>query len=498
MELHFITERVAFLESICVRESSREDTFEFTLPDLMPDMSAVLTAAGTALLRSKDPSPGCCEITGTAELSMTYRTAGEDTVFSGEASYPLIYRMENAKVDRDCLVIARLRILSVEARMVSSRKLLFKVTSACWAECSRERELLIPTAPEGEDYETACCTRNVNLTCLLDERPIELSNSFLLEGPPAAELLSWQTTVGECEASVSGGECTIRGTLQLAVLYRPRNEDLPLLITRSEPFSQTVERFDGDEPRECRAVAAVTSAYVTCEPGLAGDGKSIGYDIGLVLQYTVSCKKEITWLHDLYSTGNTLSCSPQILALPCAQEGECQSRTASAEIELQNVRRILDCTAGGVAAPVREPGGCSRATIWTTLTYQQEDGCICTKTVSFSDDSEPFASAGAVQASTGECVVTPVPQGCQVQLPVGLTVFSAGELKIETVSDAQISDAPAVPEEPLLWVRRYEDGDSLWAIGKAHRVAVSAIREASGLEAEEEPAPGTLLILPKF
>ncbi len=94
--------------------------------------------------------------------------------------------------------------------------------------------------------------------------------------------------------------------------------------------------------------------------------------------------------------------------------------------------------------------------------------------------------------------MTPVPQGCQVQLPVGLTVFSAGELKIETVSDAQISDAPAVPEEPLLWVRRYEDGDSLWAIGKAHRVAVSAIREASGLEAEEEPAPGTLLILPKF
>ena len=73
MELQFITDRVACLESVFVREMSREDTFEFTLPDLMPDMSAVLTAAGTALLRSKDPVPGCCEIAGTVENSVIFR-----------------------------------------------------------------------------------------------------------------------------------------------------------------------------------------------------------------------------------------------------------------------------------------------------------------------------------------------------------------------------------------------------------------------------------------
>ena len=131
MELQLITDRIAFLEPVFIREMSREDTFEFTLPELMPDLSDVLTAAGTALLRSKDPVPGCCEIAGSTELSVTYRAAGDGATFGAEASYPIVYRIENGKIDRDCLVMGRLRILSVEARTVSSRKLLLKVTSAC-------------------------------------------------------------------------------------------------------------------------------------------------------------------------------------------------------------------------------------------------------------------------------------------------------------------------------------------------------------------------------
>lgn len=499
MDILFRTKKTSYLENICSAESGREDSFESTLSELMPEISEVLTAEGTALLRSKNPELGAVTVGGTLELSMTYSTREGDTL-SQELSVPLNYRMEEQRIDPSCLVIGELRVLSVEARVIGARKVVYKVQSSCKIRCFREEELILPSEPEQEGYEVSQMRIEAPLIRLAEERTFDLSNSFSLEGPAASEVLSWSMRLRDCAPVWKDGRLTVNGKLCLSVIYRPRESDQPVYIGKEEAFTQIVDGVGEAISEGSEISVALTSAYVTCEPGISNDGKSIGYDVSAVLQYSVSELTEFKYVKDLYRIGAEVETRKDSALLPFTGREEKISETAETSVAVDGVARWLDCF-GEVSplSPTRERDGRYRGTAFVALLYQDDKGLIRGKTVTTPVESKPFTnSPQSVWGFAGECSVKPVSNGCELRVPVDFRGMRTEPERLDYVISAVEETKIEPADRPALWLRRFCDGDVLWEIGKEYGVRVSDICEASDFSADGEPAPGTLLLIPNF
>lgn len=499
MDISFQTKKTGYLENVCSTEISREDSFESTLSELMPEISEVLTAGGTALLRSKNPEMGAVSVGGTLELSMTYKSQEDDTL-SQELSVPLNYRIEEQRIDPSCLVVGTLRVLSVEVRVIGARKVIYKVLSSCKIRCYREEELILPSEPEQEGFEVSQVRLEAPLIRLVEERTFDLSDHFSLEGPAASEILSWSMRLQDCSPMWNGGRLTVNGKLCLSVIYRPRESDQPVYVGREETFTQTVDGVGEVISEGSDISVALTSAYVTCEPGISNDGKSIGYDVSAVLQYSASELTEILYVKDLYRIGAEVETRKDSALLPFIGMGESISEVAEAPVAVDGVSRWLNCS-GEVSplSPSRERDGRYRGTAYVQLLYQDDKGFIRGKNVMTPVESEPFAvSPQSVSGLAGECAVKPVSNGCELRIPVDFHGMHTEPERLDYVISATEEPKTEVADRPALWLRRFREEDDLWEIGKEYGVRVNDIREASDLSPMGDPAPGTLLLIPNF
>ena len=81
--------------------------------------------------------------------------------------------------------------------------------------------------------------------------------------------------------------------------------------------------------------------------------------------------------------------------------------------------------------------------------------------------------------------------------PVRAAIRKNTEFRPESLYRAALSDAPAEGTSSAAILLRTLPGDTVWSLGKRKKLPCSAIRSVNGLGEDEEPTPGTLLLLAK-
>lgn len=491
MEISFDSESLRYFERLYSASFTHEETTEMIVPDALPDVGGVLMVEGTALLRGKEADPDSLTVTGVCDLSILYlpEEGGELRRLSMEAPFSAVTPCPGlTELGR---AVVGLRFMSGEARLLNSRKLLVRTEVCITAGIWLPRQLKWNRECQAENG-VEILTREYSLMPVTDVTEKTFSAGEVLEPPGGRlapeEILSARVSLRTEEINPVGSKLILRGIARVSVFYlasRGETGEAELQL----PWSLILELEEEGAEQRVEVTIALTGFRV--EPAEEG---GFLVELGAVAQAAVRSRISIQCVADAYGIEQELD--TRVEAVRMETGGEVLETGDSIRLQLEaprSVGRVVRVCVG-MGKPRLEDGE-YRAGIqakalclgegggWTALSGRGDTIC-------------PRESSEAMTEEIGEAYGTVNGRGVEVRIPVNYSCprWETGEVRMLT--GAETTQEPEPPErQPAISVILTRDGDSVWSLGKANRVSCAGLRQVNGLEAEEEPAKGSLILV---
>ena len=131
MELVFQNKTSAFLQQILHETRSQEQTAELIVPDSFPDAARIVSSCAEAILRGKECRQGSVTVSGAIRAGVLYMPDDESAPRALNAYVPFSLRIDHPAATEQMQSLLDLRVRSVDARMIHSRKVLLRVNLGC-------------------------------------------------------------------------------------------------------------------------------------------------------------------------------------------------------------------------------------------------------------------------------------------------------------------------------------------------------------------------------
>ena len=152
MELEFETRTTDYLRQSIEGVCRQEQTLEVIVPDASPDAARVVYCGAQAVVRSRECRSGAIELTGGIQAGAVYLTEADGAPRALTAWLPFTLRLEHPAAKDDTQILMDCRVLAADARLVNSRKILFRAEVGAqimgFAADRIELPLLKQTPPE--------------------------------------------------------------------------------------------------------------------------------------------------------------------------------------------------------------------------------------------------------------------------------------------------------------------------------------------------------------
>ena len=269
----------------------------------------------------------------------------------------------------------------------------------------------------------------------------------------------------------------------------------------SLPFSQVMEIPQGGEDGDCLVRVELTE--LQCDPD-PGDGKNLEVVVELLAQAQVRCRRPVTLLQDVYSTGWEMEVDSGLQTL---------CRLGEQSIRTQTVRELLETgeMVRGVAASRLSLGQVTQsreggqlllsAEGWLTILYLDEEEQVrCLRKmlpVTCRLDCPEEYRCICTCSSPGEVFAAPAAGGVEVRFSLDFHCLTMTRRSVAAVEQARLGEARVSGEgtRPSVVLRLPVPGEGLWEIAKAYGTTMEQIRQANELEGEELPL-GKMLLIP--
>ncbi len=488
MEIKFMEEPCRYQRTLLDQISQREQTQELRLGDSYPDIGKVLGCWGQVCLRGKDQRSGSVGINGGVTAKVLYRPeeGGENQVL--EAWIPFQQKWDYPDSGRDGFLWVCPRLHSLDARMVSARKLMLRATVSTWARAleKEQEQIPVPQIPE-EDLQLLTVDYPMELIQEAGERLVQIDEEIELPDQDAKILrLSMEPVI--TEQKIIGSRLVFRGNGNLQILYMVGDEiktfDLEL------PFSQYADLdMDVSPAANAEITPVVTELELDTE-----DGK-LHLKAELAAQYLLTDRAILALAQDAYSCRREVTPQMKEITLPAILEKRQQMLTATCDFQgdvakVADVKCLFD-------HPNRQGDG-MMITGTFQLLYKDGDGMLQSASASF----EVFQELPAEERARmdGRIIVSEQPkvsatgEGVKLSQSFLLETAVTGTQELPVVAGLELGERKEPdPNRPSIILRRCGD-TPLWDIAKGCGSTVDAIREANHFETE--PAHDQMLLIP--
>ena len=233
MELEFETRTTDYLRQSIEGVCRQEQTLEVIVPDASPDAARVVYCGAQAVVRSRECRSGAIELTGGIQAGAVYLTEADGAPRTLTAWLPFTLRLEHPAAKDDTQILMDCRVLAADARLVNSRKILFRAEVGAqimgFAADRIELPLLKQTPPE------------LQLRCRNYPLPLPAETADIYEMFTAAMLRP----------------------------LPPRRQKFLAVMCLADEFTGEMARFITKEPDTAEILSDLTAknAFVTCLPG---------------------------------------------------------------------------------------------------------------------------------------------------------------------------------------------------------------------------------------
>ncbi len=479
----------AFLRQDLRSVQNQEETLELRLPEGMPDIGKVLCAWGQVVVRSKQWRSDSIQMTGGVSAWVLYAPEEGGEPQSVACWLPLQAKWSLPETKREGTIRICPMLRSVDARLLSARKMMVRASVGILAEALEPWEAAVFQPPEiQEDVQLLEKTYPVTLPKEAGEKLFLMDEELSLPEMPS-KLLAWDLRPMVLEQTVIGSRGVFKGECRLHLVYMDGNGKVKS-ETICLPFAQFAE-LDADYDKE--ATVSSMLAVSNLEPELAED--RLHLKAGILCQYVVYDCKMLNVCEDAYSPYRRVEPIRQEEMLPALLD----RRNLSADI-----RQSVD--SGGLQ---------SVDTVFypeCPMEYREGEEIVIELPGTFQllgyDDQGQLQ---AVLENTVHRIQVPAGEGCgvwveacclqgvqamagEVNAQVELELMTSSQQPISMVTGLEIGELMEPDSQrPALVLRKAEDL-SLWELAKKCGSTVDAIRRANQLTAE--PAPDRMLLIP--
>ncbi len=480
----------AFLQQDLRSVQNQEQTLELRLPEEMPDIGRVLCAWGQVMLRSKQWRSDSIQVSGGVRAWVLYAPEDGSSPRSVECWLPMQAKWMLPETRREGTIRACGMLRSIDARLLSARKLMVRAGAGLLAEALEPAEGAVFQPPEmPEDVFLLEKTYPMTLPTEAGEKLFLMDEELTLP-EPAQTLLSWELTPVLTEQTVIGSRAVFKGEGKLHLVYM--TEDGRLRSTSIQlPFAQFTE-LDADYDKE--ATVSAMLALSSLEPELSGERVHI--KAGVICQYVVYDCRMLQVCEDAYSPFRAIQLQTQEEHFPALLDRRSQTLDLQQSLQ-EDMTQVIDAVfypehpieyREGEEMVVELPG------TFQVLGYDGE-GALCCLTETTTQRLTLPAGAGCMLcAERCEVLDTAVSDPRQVTAQVQLELLASAKQPVTMVCGVEIgADVQPDPMRPTMILRRCEDA-SLWELAKGCGSTVEAIRKANHLTAD--PVPGQMLLIP--
>ena len=488
MDIRFKGASMQYYERTLHTAVSQEDTAEMIVPDALPDVSDLLLTDGHSLIRGKDVHRSGISVSGLSELNVLYRAEDGglgrlpvDIPFETEISFNV--------PDDAARIVASVRLISAEGRILNSRKLLLRaevcVTVSLWMPATLR--WATEASAEGCSVEVKTERSILQPVCAVEEKTFTAEDTQALPaGRPRAEALLY--TRGALlleEAEQVGGKLVARGTAAVSAVYRTSVDEAAMAEFRL-PWSAFLDLPEGGEKLSWEAVTALTG----CAGELTEEG-SFAFTVGGVVQAAIRCEREICAVADAYGVDCVFTPRCEAAEMDGEAVSEVKTETVSFRMEELRKARSLVCLTVDCGRPRQEKENLRLPVNAKALCVMEDGslGLLCGK-------GEALCQASGVpEIECGEAYAAVSGGGVEVRLPVSFRLTKCRRLRLSFLTEGEAAPRPEGACGPNVVLLRASEGDSVWSLGTKKGVSCAAIRSYNQLGEGEEPTPGTLLLL---
>ena len=140
MELTFQTLPMRYLGNPIHSSQSQEQTAEVIVPDSCPDVSRIVYASASVIVRGKECRTGGVLVSGGIRASALCVPEDDSGARTLESYIPFSLRIEHPSVTEQTQAVVSAFVRQIDARLINSRKILFRADLCCTADGYREEE----------------------------------------------------------------------------------------------------------------------------------------------------------------------------------------------------------------------------------------------------------------------------------------------------------------------------------------------------------------------
>lgn len=495
MDLEFEQRGISCLRRVLYRSQTQEQTQEIRLSETMHDAGQILACWGQVVLRSKEWRSDMIACNGGIMVWVLYapEDGSEPRTLESWLPVQMKWELEERGGDGDIRVQCLLR--SVDARIVSARKILVRCSVGAVAEAWRQETVQVSVPGQlPEDVQLLTHRYPVRIPKLAGERTFQMEETLNLPGsiPQADSLIAYTMELKPTENRILSGRLVFHGVGQLHLVYR--TEEGKIASWNGEvPISQYAEL---EREMSLDAQGDVRMAVTALELDLDPEGQ-LHLKCGALAQYLVSDREILELVQDAYSTQRELTPQVQMLELPVILEQK-QVVVPVHQTLRQTASQIADTVylpdlpqvRRGEEIQVEMPG------VFQVLWYG-EDGMLQGGTARTEEShSLPAGEDSRLEAAVqpGSPATAATGSGIEMKGEFQLSLCTTSDSGMRMITGVSLGEAWQDGENRPSLILRRAGKAGLWNIARESRSTVDRIKKANGLESE--PSEDRILLIP--
>lgn len=461
--------------------AGRELSEETVVPDTLPDVGMVLDAQGMLCVRGKEAAENTVTISASVSVSVLYAPSEGGSVRSVSLEIPAELRIDAPGAGEDCRVCASVRLVSVEARAVNSRKLSVRAEIHAEAAVYDRQSYCLASGIEGDGAHIRKETASVMAAEDVREKTFVVTDEYAAPASLSGgvKIIAQRVEAVAEDVKYAAGKVIVRGRALSELTFSDDNGLIRMGRFTSE-FSQIMEV-------DCAASEAVPSARLMLT-GAYYDLPEYGEGAGRIqaeLHFAVQCvcmaERKTEYIADVYSNRTVLEpLSEEYSAILEARPVSMRQTVAGrAEPEAEGELVILNASVGAVSVE----DGAVRTGVVIRMASVSADGVWTPSKCRLSAEFTPFEpSDGAVLTDVSVYAADVYAAGSDVRAVLQMDAVLTKQGTIRSVAGLREDDEAfaRLPKKPSVTLVRVQPGTPLFELARRCGSSVEAIAEANG------------------
>lgn len=515
--MELVKEKIRTNRSVgkAVSQLTLED--DFNVPDIKPDVEQVIEETGEIRITEAKPSEGKIIIRGKLDFSILYVGANiKQPLYKMSGSLPFEESINMDGLRPEHTVKVRWDMEDLRTRVINSRKISVRsiISLSIVAQHMITEEV---ASAENEDMSMYVLGRKFDLSQIHMQKKdilrIKKEITIPSSKPNAMEIIWDRVTPGSMDIKVLDGKVSVRGDMNVFVMYASAEEDNPFQYFGNDiNFSESVETPDTTEEMIGHIEAKMIHWELSVKENEDGELRKIEVEVVMELSMTIYVEKQMHILEDVYAIDRCLEPVSNRLSFDniMMQNQSAIKLSKIIPVERDRAKILQICQTNANIKVDRmtmsNQGILVEGVVYIQVLYIAADDKIPVNAVK---GMIPFSHVIEVPGIHNRCTFEIIPvlgavssamadsEEIEVRTELVLNSIVFEQLDIPVITDIVEKPVDVEHMEKLPGIVGYivQNGDSMWSIAKRYATTREQLMRINGLENDVLKRGQKLLII---